>query len=164
MNRRSIKTRQPHALADRLWKRVDRYTTPHNCWPWQGPKDRNGHGVIGLRSGTSTQAHRLAWELTHGEIPDRMLVLHMCDNACCCNPSHLRLGTQSDNIRDAVNKGRLRPHGRPCKAFTLALMLRVKPGTPEYRRLYRQHRLPELNKERRRIAASLEITIEDDEK
>ena len=52
-------------------------------------------------------AHRLAWELTFGPIPDGLHVLHACDNPPCIRPDHLMLGTQRANMRDAGRKGRL---------------------------------------------------------
>ena len=56
-------------------------------------------------------AHRAAWEVANGPIPDGegwhgTVVLHTCDNRLCCNPAHLRLGTQADNVRDMDAKGR----------------------------------------------------------
>jgi len=57
-------------------------------------------------NGKKILCHRLAWILTNGEIKDDLHVLHKCDNTFCINPDHLFLGTQKDNIRDMMKKGR----------------------------------------------------------
>lgn len=80
------------------------------CWEWVGSK-RNGYGriIVGSRTdGTrkSMSAHRVSYELKHGEIPEGMEVCHKCDNPCCVNPDHLFLGTRQDNIDDRERKGR----------------------------------------------------------
>lgn len=56
--------------------------------------------------GKKSRAHRVAWRLAFGDIPDGMMVCHRCDNPSCVKPSHLFLGTASDNQRDSADKGR----------------------------------------------------------
>jgi len=77
------------------------------CWNWQGSINTGGYGTIAIRRKTRT-LHRLNYERLVGEIPKGICVLHKCDNPRCCNPEHLFLGTQADNIRDMHEKGRAR--------------------------------------------------------
>lgn len=80
--------------------------TEAGCLEWQGPVDATGYGHVGYE-GKVWRTHRLAWRLSSGrDIPDRLFVLHNCDNRRCCNPEHLRLGTHLDNMRDVVERGR----------------------------------------------------------
>lgn len=93
-------------LADRFWAKVDR---GGDCWLWTGEKNRHGYGRFDLwHEGKRTRifAHRLVLRLI-GEPPgDDQVVMHICDNPPCVNPGHLRVGTQADNMQDAVAKGR----------------------------------------------------------
>jgi HNH endonuclease len=75
------------------------------CKEWDGPRNPNGYGTLSV-NGTRWFAHRWAWVQRYGSIPAGMQVLHRCDNPPCCEPLHLFLGTQSDNIRDMYSKGR----------------------------------------------------------
>jgi hypothetical protein len=92
-------------MADRFWPKVDRGAGPDACWPWTA-STTHGYGQIGVPGTRPHKAHRVAWELTNGPIPDGLLVCHRCDNPPCCNPAHLFLGTNADNMRDMVAKGR----------------------------------------------------------
>lgn len=77
------------------------------CWIWRGWKDVHGYGKIYvLEQKKDVGAHRVAWELAKGPIPDGLFVLHKCDNPPCMNPEHLFLGTHGDNMRDCAKKGR----------------------------------------------------------
>jgi len=94
------------SIEQRFWTKVTKTDT---CWLWTaGIMGGNGYG--GLRfNGSMQAAHRIAWQLTHGPIPDSTpvtCVLHKCDVRLCVNPDHLFLGTKTDNAADKVAKGR----------------------------------------------------------
>lgn len=92
-----------------FWSKVDR-SAPGGCWLWKQAPIANGYGrtTVGYRR---VLAHRLAWELTHGAIPDGLCVLHRCDVRLCVNPAHLFLGIADNNAdRDAKGRGANR-HG-----------------------------------------------------
>jgi len=77
------------------------------CWLWVGTPASRGYGRFNSASTGEVKAHRAAMTLLVGPIPDGMLVCHKCDNPPCVNPQHLFIGTVSDNMRDAVSKGRI---------------------------------------------------------
>ena len=98
---RLIITRRPTA-TERFWAKVQK---SDGCWLWTAYRNEKGYGRFD--DGTIThQAHRLAWALTNGPVADGLLVCHKCDNPPCCNPDHLFVGTQKDNMQDAKQKGR----------------------------------------------------------
>lgn len=75
------------------------------CWLWEGTLVGE-YGQLDI-NGENVLAHRYSWELHNGPIPDGMLVCHKCDTPSCVNPNHLFMGTQKDNMADAVKKGRI---------------------------------------------------------
>ncbi len=80
------------------------------CWLWSGATHWNGYGnfrVYGRDSEGLLTAHRAAWVFENGQIPEGALVLHKCHVRRCVNPSHLYLGTNSDNQLDRVKAGRM---------------------------------------------------------
>lgn len=101
---------KPMNQKDRIRRACD-VDASTGCWNWRLSKDRIGYGRMKVQLGSrdsfrSTSAHRYAYELWRGHIPQGMNVLHSCDNRQCCNPEHLFLGTQKDNMRDMHAKGR----------------------------------------------------------
>ena len=77
------------------------------CIVWTGARVTAGYGSI-RRGGKHFYAHRLAWSEANGPIPKGICVCHKYDMPACCNPDHLFLGTASDNVHDAMEKGRFK--------------------------------------------------------
>jgi len=99
----------PHFEANQrdsntFWTKVDQSAGPDACWPCTARKDRDGYGVVHF-SGKARRAHRVAFFLTHGHWPEP-ICLHACDSRDCCNPRHLHEGTQAQNVRECVERGR----------------------------------------------------------
>jgi hypothetical protein len=83
---------------------------PDECWPWKGETNNHGYGRFTIYLNNRRIrlfAHRVAFALAGSEEIGDKVLLHQCDNPPCCNPRHLRCGTQADNLRDALVKGRM---------------------------------------------------------
>lgn len=89
---------------ERFWSKVE-IRGENECWIWQATTNQSGYGRIRV-NGTLFQAHRIAYVIRNGSIDDALFCCHTCDNPPCCNPSHLFLGTASDNMQDMSRKGR----------------------------------------------------------
>lgn len=122
--------------SEAFWRRVVR-GKPSACWPWLGATGKAGHGRT-LWQDRHHSAHRVAYELTYGPVPDGLQVCHRCDNAPCCNPQHLYLDTPAGNNADMWARGRGRsgpqidpsclPRGErhPNAKLTTAAVLRIR--------------------------------------
>lgn len=92
------------SLECRFWSKVEK---TDGCWEWKASLFKTtGYGQFALTSTKPETSHRMAYKLTCGDIQDGLFVLHKCDNRKCCNPAHLFLGTQKNNIDDMCQKGR----------------------------------------------------------
>lgn len=95
-------------IIDRFWAAVE---IKDGCWGWKLSIAGAGYGIIQVQKRKENiryniYAHRYSWEIHKGAIPNGLYVLHSCDNPICANPGHLFLGTQADNLKDCVSKGR----------------------------------------------------------
>lgn len=109
--------RRRKSLSEKLWSKVNR-CGPNDCWLWTGwtkaaRKGAPEYGRINVRVGAHGEnkhidlfAHRVAYELEVGKVPDKLVVRHSCHNPLCCNPNHLAVGTHQDNMDDMVKAGR----------------------------------------------------------
>jgi len=96
-------------IENRFWEKVDHDSkSDDECWQWTASTDRDGYGRFKIDE-NNCKAHRVALALDDGEIKrldEFGIVRHSCDNPACCNPAHLREGTQKDNMRDMSERGR----------------------------------------------------------
>jgi len=85
----------PIALADRFWPKVRKTS---GCWEWTACRTKSGYGIIGA-GGRHAYAHRVAYELCVGPIPEGLTLDHLCRNRGCVNPAHLEPVTMRENLR-----------------------------------------------------------------
>lgn len=128
-------------LYDDEWKSVP-------CREWTHYNDQDGYGMVVIpgQTHTSHRAHRLAWQMYNGPIPKGLFVLHKCDNPPCYEIAHLFLGTNADNMADAVAKGRFASHlgiKNPFAKLTdddvKAMRARFSEGSITYTALAREY-------------------------
>jgi hypothetical protein len=130
----------PHnSPVERFWNYVDK---SGECWVWMGPINEWGYGTTKGHRGTL--AHRIAYEMANGFIPKGMVVCHKCDNPACVRHDHLFLGTDADNTRDKVSKGR-HPRGATSGTAKLTeaqvkdILAEFVPGKTTYAALGRKY-------------------------
>jgi hypothetical protein len=131
-----------------FWAKVA-YGPESQCWEWQAGKDRDGYGQLKVRlngRAHSARAHRISYLLSGGNLAASEFLLHSCDNPSCVNPRHLAPGTQSENKRQMVERGRMQlQHGEanPNNKLTdktagQILAILAKPDRPTQKEIARQ--------------------------
>ena|SRR3990167_402405 len=120
------------SLVDRFWTRVTIPYSPAQCWIWSGTKDRNGYGT--LREGTGhrkrIQAHRASYLIHYGDIPNGLVLDHLCRDKSCVNPLHLRAVSMRENTLAGLRVG-------PQPKMWKAVCIRGHEKTPENIGVYR---------------------------
>lgn len=114
---------------ERLLSRIEHV---NECWIYTGAKGSQGYGKLS-HNGKAMDAHRVSWLVHNGDIPVGIVVMHICDVKACVNPTHLKLGTQADNIKDMHTKRR-HAHGK-------SLSDSIKKGWTYEKRKEHSHRL-----------------------
>jgi hypothetical protein len=112
-----------------LLKFLAKVVKTSSCWEWRGSLSTNGYGrFMSKRTGkwSPAYAHVVSYELFKGPVTKGLDVMHSCDNRKCVNPEHLSLGTRSQNLQDAVSKGRMAGESVSTAKLTLAEVLEVK--------------------------------------
>ncbi len=99
----TLDVRQIH--NDDLARFLSHVKKTDKCWLWLACTDRKGYGQFRAK-GKMAKAHRFSYELFKGKIPKGLFCLHSCDVPSCVNPAHLWLGSDADNVRDMILKGR----------------------------------------------------------
>lgn len=132
--------------AELFWSKVNKTEESDDlCWEWAGRVCPKGYGYFDRSQGRALKwkerAHRQAWMLVKGLIPDGLHVLHRCDNRRCVRVSHLWLGTHDDNMQDKVTKGRqarnvhvvgeMQGNAVLTEEKVLGIMAQLKKGTPQ---------------------------------
>jgi hypothetical protein len=88
---------------ERFWSKVNKTDT---CWLWQGTKYKRGnYGGFSFEN-KSIKAHRYSYLIHYKNLPDDLLIMHLCDNPLCVRPDHLCLGTHKENMKDMTDKNR----------------------------------------------------------
>lgn len=96
------------AVAGRFWRRVNQ-RGPNDCWLWGGSINHNGYGILTMNVGgkkRNIRATHVSLALHGKPRVDGLHALHSCDTPSCCNPAHLRWGTNVENVQDRISRGR----------------------------------------------------------
>lgn len=115
---------------ERFWANVPTGLSQHDCWEWQGYRNKNGYGEFHVERRLQL-AHRYSYFLQTGEWGEYLL--HSCDNPACVNPAHLSVGTHQQNMAEAAQRGLMchgedHPYAKLTKEAVHAIRERHRQG------------------------------------
>lgn len=120
-----------------LWRLAEKVRVDESgCWIWTGSRNRHGYATMGVQNRGTQLVHRIVYRLCVGKVAPSQEVCHDCDNPSCVKPAHLFVGTHTDNMRDAANKGRIkvrdsRGEKNPFAKLTEEIVLHIRRRWPE---------------------------------
>jgi hypothetical protein len=124
----------PPLLEQRFWSNVER-RGPDECWPWTGSSGGKGYGLIPFKGRNQRATHVSLIIAGNGRPSPQHCACHACDNPTCVNPRHLWWGTQSENMRDCVSKGRHTPAEAKARGSAHGLSKLTENDAREIKRL-----------------------------
>lgn len=113
-------------IVQKFWSKV-RPAAQGACWDWTDTPDEDGYGRLSIKGVAKPRAHRISAALFLPDYSDELVVRHRCDNPLCCNPSHLVMGTQAENIADRETRGR---GNHAAKLANLKAIADARRGVP----------------------------------
>lgn len=122
---RAAQSRPPMEVVFQKW-----FERSDGCWLWLGAIDRDGYGIF-TYAGQTFRAPKVALQLDGRPVPDGQYACHHCDNPGCVNPAHLYPGTPTQNMRDAIERDRVRNGERNHFAKLSEAAVRIIRSSPE---------------------------------
>lgn len=146
----TIPTNLSETNTNRFWSKVGFTANPNCCWEYNGTINKGGYGYIDFiheEKRIKLKAHRLSYFLTNKKDPVGYVVMHKCDNRKCCNPKHLELGSDNDNLQYCKNKGRNNRgeqniHAKRTKEQILEIRKLFSDGIMSRHEIARQFKMP----------------------
>ena len=136
--------RRFHSLEERFWAKVDKngsiFKDLGPCWTWTASLTTAGYGKFGITNGRAVEAHRVAYELIMGPVPEGLCLDHLCRNRMCVNPDHLEPVTLVENFKRGIDSHPASNATRKAMALASTHCRNGHPRTPPNTHWWKGHR------------------------